>query len=53
MPPTLIIHGNADPLVPIQQAESFVKRSREAGATAELIDLRKAKDMAGPIGRRM
>jgi acetyl esterase/lipase len=37
MPPTLIIHGNADRLVPIQQSESFVKRSREAGATAELI----------------
>lgn len=37
MPPTLIIHGNADPLVSIQQSESFVKRSREAGATAELI----------------
>jgi len=37
MPPTLIIHGNADPLVPIQQSETFVKRSREAGATAELI----------------
>ncbi len=37
MPPTLIIHGNADPLVPIQQSESFVKRSHEAGATAELI----------------
>jgi len=37
MPPTLIIHGNADPLVPFQQSETFVKRSREAGATAELI----------------
>ena len=36
-PPTLIIHGDADPLVPFQQSESFVKRSREAGATAELI----------------
>ncbi len=37
MPPTLIIHGNADPLVPIQQSESFVQRAKEAGATAELI----------------
>ena len=37
MPPTLIIHGNADKLVPIQQAEVFVKRSQEAGAIAKLI----------------
>jgi acetyl esterase/lipase len=37
MPPTLIIHGNADPLVPIQQSESFVKKAREAGATAKLV----------------
>jgi acetyl esterase/lipase len=37
MPPTLIIHGDADKLVPIQQAESFVKRAQDAGATAKLI----------------
>ncbi|MBI5817890.1 MAG: alpha/beta hydrolase [Verrucomicrobia bacterium] len=37
MPPTLIIHGDADKLVPIQQAESFVKRATEAGAKAKLI----------------
>jgi acetyl esterase/lipase len=37
MPPTLIIHGDADKLVPIQQAESFVSRAREAGATAKLV----------------
>lgn len=37
MPPTLIIHGDADKLVPIQQAESFVKKATEAGATAKLI----------------
>jgi acetyl esterase/lipase len=37
MPPTLIIHGNADKLVPIQQAETFVKRSEEVGAKARLI----------------
>jgi len=37
MPPTLIIHGDADKLVPIQQAESFVKRGKEVGATAKLI----------------
>jgi acetyl esterase/lipase len=37
LPPTLIIHGDADKLVPIQQAELFVKKAREAGATAKLI----------------
>jgi acetyl esterase/lipase len=37
LPPTLIIHGNADKLVPIQQAETFVERARASGATAKLI----------------
>ena len=37
MPPTLIIHGDVDKLVPMQQSESFVKRAVEAGATAKLI----------------
>lgn len=37
LPPTLIIHGDADKLVPIQQAESFVKRAQQAGAKAKLI----------------
>ena len=32
LPPTLIIHGDADPGVPIQQSESFVARAKEAGA---------------------
>lgn len=36
-PPMLIIHGDKDFLVPIQQAESFVARMKEVGATAELI----------------
>lgn len=40
MPPTLIIHGKSDGLVPIQQSKSFVERSREAGATAELIAMK-------------
>jgi acetyl esterase/lipase len=37
MPPSLIIHGDADKLVPLQQSETFVKRAQEAGATAKLI----------------
>ena len=36
MPPTLIAHGDADKLVPIQQAETFVQRATAAGAVARL-----------------
>ncbi|NBV24460.1 MAG: alpha/beta hydrolase [Proteobacteria bacterium] len=38
LPPTLIIHGDADKLVPYQQAETFVAKAKEAGATAKLIN---------------
>ncbi|MCX6953555.1 MAG: alpha/beta hydrolase, partial [Verrucomicrobia bacterium] len=37
MPPTLIIHGDADPLVPIQQSQLFVKRAADLGANARLV----------------
>ena len=37
LPPTLIIHGNADKLVPIQQAESFVKKAQDTGTKAKLV----------------
>ena len=36
-PPTLIFHGDADKLVPMQQAETFVQRATEAGVVARLI----------------
>lgn len=36
-PPTLIVHGDADKLVPIQQAESIIAKLKEAGVPAELI----------------
>jgi acetyl esterase/lipase len=36
-PPTLIIHGDADKLVPIQQAELLVAKLKEQGVTAELL----------------
>lgn len=36
-PPTLIIHGDADKLVPIQQAEIFVEAAKKSGVTAELV----------------
>jgi len=36
-PPTLIIHGDADKLVPIQQAELIIAKLKEAGVPAELV----------------
>jgi acetyl esterase/lipase len=35
--PTLIIHGDADVLVPIQQAEAIMARFKDAGVPAELV----------------
>ena len=37
LPPTLIIHGDADKLVPLQQAEAFIQRAQDLGATAKLV----------------
>lgn len=36
-PPTLIIHGDADKLVPIQQAELIITKFKELGVPAELV----------------
>lgn len=36
-PPTLIIHGDKDHVVPIQQAETMIEKLQAAGVTAELI----------------
>src|SRR5206468_4173340 len=36
-PPVLIIHGDADKLVPIQQAEILVAKLKEAGVEAKLV----------------
>ena len=35
-PPTLIIHGDKDPLVPLEQAERMIARLKDAGVPAEL-----------------
>jgi acetyl esterase/lipase len=35
--PTLIVHGDADVLVPLQQSEAMVARLKEAGVVAELV----------------
>jgi acetyl esterase/lipase len=37
LPPFLIFHGDADPLVPLQQSELMVQKLKEAGVQAELI----------------
>ncbi|MEO6033910.1 MAG: alpha/beta hydrolase, partial [Verrucomicrobiota bacterium] len=37
LPPVMILHGDADNLVPIQQAESFLERAREAGVKTKLV----------------
>jgi acetyl esterase/lipase len=37
LPPTFIIHGDQDFLVPIQQSDTFVAKAKEAGATAQLV----------------
>ena len=37
LPPTLVLHGDADKLVPIYQSQMFEKRCKEAGATFKLI----------------
>ena len=35
--PTLLIHGDKDALVPIQQAEVFVAKLKDAGVEAQLV----------------
>jgi acetyl esterase/lipase len=37
LPPTLIHHGGADTLVPLDQSERFQARARELGRTVELV----------------
>ena len=47
MPPILIIHGDADKLVPIYQSQMFVKRCREVGSAAKL-EVREGKGHGWP-----
>ena len=52
-PPILIIHGDADTLVPIYQARMFVKRCDEVGSLAKLI-VREGKNHGWPeMGKDM
>jgi acetyl esterase/lipase len=47
MPPILIIHGDADKLVPIYQAQMFVKGCEAVGSTAKLV-VREGKQHGWP-----
>lgn len=47
MPPTLIIHGDADRLVPFYQAQMFQKRCDEMRATCKVV-VREGKDHGWP-----
>lgn len=50
LPPTLIIHGDADDVVPLQQSESFVDRARAAGAKQVRLIVRRGKRHGWPEG---
>ena len=43
LPPTLIIHGDSDVVVPLQQSESFAAKAKEAGAPPVKLIIRKGK----------
>jgi len=43
LPPTLIIHGDADVVVPLQQSQSFAAKAKEVGAPMVKIIVRKGK----------
>ena len=36
-PPTLLLHGDADPVVPLQQSEEMAKKLKEAGVETKLV----------------
>jgi dipeptidyl aminopeptidase/acylaminoacyl peptidase len=43
LPPVVIIHGDADPIVPIQQSELFIQKAREVGAVPPELVVRHGK----------
>ncbi len=43
LPPTLIIHGDADAVVPLQQSQSFAAKAKEVGAPMVKIIVRHGK----------
>lgn len=43
LPPTLIVHGDADQIVPVQQSQSFVDKAHQAGAPQTVLIVEKGK----------
>jgi acetyl esterase/lipase len=43
LPPVVIVHGDADLVVPIQQSERFIQQARQAGATLPKLVVRQGK----------
>jgi len=53
MPPILIAHGDADKLVPIQQAQSFLEKCKEVGGKTKLL-VREGREHGWPdMGKDM
>jgi acetyl esterase/lipase len=48
LPPVLIVHGDADVVVPLQQSESFAAKAKEVGGSPVKIIVRKGKGHGWP-----
>jgi acetyl esterase/lipase len=48
LPPVLIVHGDADVVVPLQQSESFAAKAKEVGSPGVKIIVRKGKGHGWP-----
>jgi acetyl esterase/lipase len=48
LPPVLIVHGDADEVVPLQQSESFAAKAKEVGASEVKILVRHGKGHGWP-----
>ena len=51
-PPTFIMHGDKDPLVPLQQSESFIAKLKEAGVECEAGGQERRRTPVAHLGRR-
>jgi acetyl esterase/lipase len=51
--PTLIVHGDADKLVPIQQAEVIIARFKECGVSCELVVVKGGGHGGGPFNKHV
>lgn len=49
-PPFLVIHGDKDAMVPVEQSRELVARMREAGARVKYIEVKNANHGFWPVG---